>query len=396
MGLLAATVFLCSGLAAAAEKVNIGVIYPLSGAAGFVGQDALRGIELAVDQANSQGGVTVDGQKYELEVRSYDDEATPAKSVQGLRRLKSMYDIPVVIMMFSGPTLAVIENNEDLGVLWTGMSMHPDITEQGNELVMRHNCTISDVGKVVGREILNMGFTTTAHLCSTDDWGRGWDEAVTEVIESKEGAEVLAHEFLDERSDVDMRAQLTKIKGLDPDALFIAAHDEVAAMITQQARELGLEMPLVHSEGFQQRGWEIVGPENLDGCYYVNVGGKPLIREDYPDDWPFSDKNLAYMKKHPNKARKAYVEAFKEKFPKKTIAAYGFASYENTWALKKAMEEAQSVDDPYAIREAMYEVMPLSEKKTTMGVVGYTENGNGIMNPVLMEYKDGIWRIVKD
>jgi len=384
-------IFPGSGVMAKTGTVNIGVIYPLSGAAGFVGQDALRGIELAVEQINSQGGITVKGKKYLFEIRSYDDEATPAKSVIGLRKLKDRYDIPVVVMMFSGPSLAVIENNVDLNILWTGMAMHPDITNSGNPLVIRHNCPITDTAKRVAKRLADFGYKQVAHLCSIDDWGRGWDQNVTKVFETG-GGKTIAHEWLDERTDVDFRAQLTKIKGLNADALFIAAHDEVAAMITRQARELGLQIPLIHSEGFQQKGWELVGPKNMDGCYYTNNSGLPLTVADYPKNWPFTPEAKAYMEKHPNIARKTYAKAFDEKYPDKTMAAYGFVSYENQWVVNLAMEKAQTVTDPKAIRKAMYEVLPLKPELMTFGVKGYTENGDGIMTPELMEFREGIWR----
>jgi branched-chain amino acid transport system substrate-binding protein len=360
-----------------------------------VGNDALRGIELAVSEFNEQGGITVKGKTYKFKVRSYDDEATPAKSVVGLERLKSLYEIPVVEMMFSGPSLAVVEKNVDLNVLWTGMSMHPDITKIGNPLVMRHNVPISFAAEEVGRTISKMGFKNIANLCSIDDWGRGWDTMVTEAMEAG-GGNVIAHEFLDERSEVDFRPQLTKLKNLNPEALFIAAHDEVAAMITMQARELGLKIPLIHSEGFQQKAWEIVGQEYLDGCYYTVISGLPLTQADYPEGWSFSNENIEYMEKNPNVGRKAYFEAFNKKFPDDTLAAYGFISYENTWVVIEAMKHAQSVDDPYAIRKAMYEVMPPPKEKMTFGIIDYTKEGDGIAEVAVFGFRDGIWRLPEE
>jgi branched-chain amino acid transport system substrate-binding protein len=392
---LLASFFVFSHAALAAEAVNIGVIYPLTGAAGFVGQDALRGIELAADQMNSQGGIKVGGKSYVFKIRSYDDEATPAKSVVGLQKLKDLYDIPVVIMMFSGPSLAVIENNAQLGVLWTGMSMHPNICKVGNPLVIRHNCPITDTAKAVAKRIVAMGFKTCAHLCSIDDWGRNWDTQVTQGLEGA-GAKVLTHEWLDERTHVDFRSQLTKIKALNSDALFVAAHDEVAAMITLQARELGLKIPIIHSEGFQAKGWEIVGPAKLDGVYYTNNSGLPVVKADYPKKWTFSEKAIQYMNANPNVAREAYAEAFKKKFPDVTMAAYGYASYENVWALMMAMEKGQTVKDPHKIRKSMYEVMPLPKVRMTMGVIGYTPEGDGIMAPEIMGFREGVWRFPKE
>ena len=97
------------------KEVVIGYIGPLTGGAAFLGVDALNGCLLAAEEINAAGGITVAGQKYKVKIESYDDEATPAKAVTGLRKLKDLYYIPVVVANVSGSVLALLEIN-DTGV----------------------------------------------------------------------------------------------------------------------------------------------------------------------------------------------------------------------------------------------------------------------------------------
>src|SRR5438132_14233219 len=66
-----------------AGPVKIGVVGPMTGLASFVGKNMVEGIQLAVEDINSKGGV--DGRQVQYVVR--DDEADPAKTSTAVREL---------------------------------------------------------------------------------------------------------------------------------------------------------------------------------------------------------------------------------------------------------------------------------------------------------------------
>ena len=50
--------------------------------------------------------------------------------------------------------------------------------------------------------------------------------------------------------DADFRAILTKVRSQKPDAVFATGYYSEAAIITRQARELGMKMPLLGGDGW--------------------------------------------------------------------------------------------------------------------------------------------------
>jgi branched-chain amino acid transport system substrate-binding protein len=73
-------------------------------------------------------------------------------------------------------------------------------------------------------------------------------------------------------SDVDFRSQLTNIKNINPNLLFIPGMGKDMALIIKQARELGLSgdsIDIVGGDGFNDFMAEIAG-EALEGTYFVN------------------------------------------------------------------------------------------------------------------------------
>ena len=140
LGVLSLLALLFSGapeVLAKENEVHIGFVAPLTGGAAFLGVDSLNGCLLAAEEINAAGGITVAGQKYKIKIESYDDEATPAKAVAGLKKLKDLYDIPVVIDNVSGSAMAITEINERMGILWCGFARHQGVTTRGNKLVLR-------------------------------------------------------------------------------------------------------------------------------------------------------------------------------------------------------------------------------------------------------------------
>src|SRR5690606_20619717 len=71
----------------AAEELKIGVIAALSGGGTAWGQGLLRGVEIAVDEVNQNGGLTVGDTTYTLRVIPFDDQYNAAQAKTAAERL---------------------------------------------------------------------------------------------------------------------------------------------------------------------------------------------------------------------------------------------------------------------------------------------------------------------
>jgi len=350
----------------AAQVVKIGVLGPLTGGAAVVGTDILRGVKIGAKEVNDIGGVNIGGQKYKVEIVDLDDAAVVANSVANARRMVALHKVPVIIgPPISSCALAVLEFNEKKPspfMIFT-MAMHPDITNRGNKLIVRTGTPTKQLGEQVAGALIKLKQPkAVAIIHHTDDWGLTWKEGLIETAK-KNGIKVSAEEGIDERKQTDFYVQLTKIVDTKPEVVFVIAHDSATAMMVKQIREIGYKGRLVFSEGFGGDGRKLVAGK-LEGCM-----------------WPATAIDIG------SAAAQRYIEMFSKLFPNETYKTYGAHSYDQFRFIIAAMEKAQNVTDPFAIRAAMPQVTLNPLPNTILSFGPCDENGHIILNYTIVEQK---------
>jgi len=370
----AAFLFL-QGTAIGAE-INIGVVGVLTGPSAYFGLDGLHGAEIAVKELNDAGGVNVGGTKYTVMLRTYDDEGNAAKAVAGMQRLKDKYNCPVILQNSSACILGMMEKNEKMNVLLSGYFRHPEATNKGNKLLLRHHIpTREDATSLANGVVKIFNAKTVALLSDVSDYGKGYVAAYTKLFNDL-GVKIVANEWLDQRTQTDFRSQLTKIKAEKPDVIMLSAYDEASAGAVKQANELGIKTPIALTTGFQQMGEKLTGPDIIEG--YI----KPA---EYNDITPLPPAVERYKTK--------LYPAMKYKEP---MGLYGQIVYQNVHTIILAMQKAGSTTDPWKIRAAAPLVVPVDKKYNTTGFKAWKENGEGVMEQRLGQYKNGKLVVVLD
>ena len=69
-----------------AADIVIGYSGPLSGPAAEYGQDCVNGVDMAINEINARGGITVKGQSYTFRLERMDDKVNPRTAVENARR----------------------------------------------------------------------------------------------------------------------------------------------------------------------------------------------------------------------------------------------------------------------------------------------------------------------
>ena len=115
-----------------------------------------------------------------------------------------------------------------------------------------------------------LGLLKTAILRdNTSDYSQGLTDAYKGTYGSL-GGEIVAEEAY-QAKDTDFKTLLTNIKASEPDVLFVPGYYEEVGLIIKQARELGMDMPVLGADGFDSpKLLEIAGADNLNGTYYSN------------------------------------------------------------------------------------------------------------------------------
>jgi branched-chain amino acid transport system substrate-binding protein len=370
VGMITGLFFILGGLptAKAADVVKIGVLGPMTGGVAIVGNDILRGIKVGAKEINDRGGVKVGGKMYKIEIVDMDDGAVVANAVANARRMVAQHKVSVIMgPPISSCVLAILEFNEKketrfLNIL---MAMHPDIVNRGNKLVVRTAPTTKRLSEQTATTLMKLKKPkTVAIIYHMDDWGTTWKDGVEGIIKTN-GGKVSAVEGIDERKQTDFYVQLTKIVGTKPDAIVMIAHDAPTAMMVRQVREIGYKGRLVFSEGFQTPGRKLVA-DKLENCM-----------------WPANTMDF----NTPNAQR--YKGLFLKLFPHEAPQGYGSISYDQIHIVSMAMEKAQTMQDPYAIRAAIPEVMLQNKPNFVNLFEACQENGQATFDYITAEQKGG-------
>ena len=91
--------------------------------------------------------------------------------------------------------------------------------------------------------------------------------ALSNRTSPESGGEVVAVESYSE-GDIEFRAQLTAIKGKNPEGIFIPGYYTEVGLIARQARQLGLTVPLFGGDGWDSPKTAEIGGAAVNDCYF--------------------------------------------------------------------------------------------------------------------------------
>jgi len=232
--------------AAHAADIKLGVAEALSGGAAQYGVSIRNGFQLAADEINAAGGIN--GNKLVLVV-----EDEQGKKEEAINVFKKLIFKDNVLMVF-GPTLSNSAQAADpiaqaAKTVAFGTSNTADgITSIGN-YVFRNSVTEADVlPATISTVKAKTGLKNVAVLYGNDDvfTKSGYDN-FKKALEDQKIPVTTTETFA--KGDVDFKAQLTKIKASNPDAIVLSALLAEGAPIMVQARQVGLNLPVIGGNG---------------------------------------------------------------------------------------------------------------------------------------------------
>jgi branched-chain amino acid transport system substrate-binding protein len=338
----------------------IGLVGALTGPEAQLGQSVRDGATLAIEQANAEGGVR--GRR--LELRAYDSQGQPEEAARATVRLVTQ-DGAVLIVGgdTSGSTLAMGPVAARANVpLVSPTATSPRVTVEGGPYVFRVCFVDSFQGTALANLAGDEGFGRVAMLVDMkSDYSVGLAEEFEKRFVALGGT--LCGKESYGTGDSDFRAQLTKLKGLHPDALFIPGYYADAAAIAVQARQLGLVIPLLGGDG-----WDSVSE-------LVSLGGAAVEGSQFTTH--FSPDN-------PSPPVQSFLRVFRTRFghPPPSGAALG---YDATRMGLDGLRRAAAPTGP-SLRDA------LAQTKTFDGVTGlitFGRNRDAAKSAVVLRIRDG-------
>lgn len=259
--------------AAAGDTIKVGASFELTGNVANYGKAILSGAKMAIDEVNEKGGVN--GKKLTL-VES-DNKSEPSESGNSVTKLVTQDKVVAIIGPATSGCVAasapITTANKVPQIAPSATA--PAITMDNGKVrdYMFRACFIDPFqGQVMAQFADNtLKVKNVAILYdSSSDYSKGLADVFQKTLESKGGAVVAKEAFLSK--DLDFKAALTKIKATNPEAIYVPGYYEEVSKIIKQAREIGINVPLLGSDGWESpKLAEIAGKDALHDCYYVSA-----------------------------------------------------------------------------------------------------------------------------
>ena len=354
------TLTACSSSQESSEKIlRIGVVGPESGGSAQLGQGQRKAVELAVNEINKN---KLAGE-WKLEAVFQDDEGNPTKSSSATNKLIQESKVNVVIASInSSSTLADMVVTERAGIPQiTPGSTGASITEQGNEWIFRTAANDSfQADALVKYAKEDLGITKVATFTASDDYGQSGAKLLKNAIE-KYDLELAANPTYN-NGDKDFKPQLITIRDNGAQAIFMWGLYTEAALISNQAQQLGLDVQLFGASGMAAQKLIELGGDAAQGLI--------LTQTFLPDaDIP---------------TVKEFVQKYKEKYNEDPIP-HGAQAYDTVYIIANAVLKADS-SEPEALRDAIRNTQGL---ELVTGNPTFNEQGDDIGKRLLITKIDG-------
>ena len=354
----------CGGAKQDSNEIKVGADFELTGGVANYGKQALNGIQLAFKQANANGGVL--GKKLTLVLADNKSEASEATNAM-TKLITTDKVVTVMGPVVSSNVLAALQVAQDNKVpLITPTGTNEKITYDNNQLrsYVFRSCFIDPFqGKIMANFATNTLKVKNAviYIDNSSDYSKELAKTFEELFTQNGGKIIGKEAFL--QKDQDFKATLTKIKAMNPEVIFLPAYYEEVGKIVKQAREMGINVPIIGTDGWDDpKVVDFAGAAALNNTYFSN--------------------HYSSQDTDPNVVK--FIEAYKKEYNQEpgAMAALG---YDAGLLLIDAITRANSTE-PAKIREALEQTKGL---QLSTGLLTMDAKHNPIKSAVVIEMKDG-------
>ena len=299
-------------------EIKVGEYGSLTGSTATFGISTKNGIELFVDNLNASGGIG--GKKIHVLVE--DDQSRPEEAATAVNKLIAQDGVVAVLgEVASSRSLAAAPICQNAGVpMISPSSTNPRVTEIGDHIF--RVCYIDPFqGMVIAKFARNtLHFSKGAIFRDNkNDYSVGLANYFSEAYKGM-GGTIVADESYSE-GDQDFKAQLTNIKGKKPEFIFVPGYYTEVGLIARQARELGLNVPMLGGDGWVSDRLLEIAQDALNGSYFVNH----------------------YYENDPNPVVQSFVQNYRKRY-NSTPDGLAALAYDAAGVLAHAMLELQTQD----------------------------------------------------
>jgi len=340
-----------------AEPVLIGAFLPMTGGVAADGQRGWSGITAAKKMEPEVLGRPV-------ELKLVDTKSDKVDAANAVSRLIEKEKVAAIIgEMISGNTIAGSDHAERSQVPMVSPTATNPIVTQNKKYIFRVCFIDPDQGRIAAKLAHDELKARTAAMIY--DISQDYCVALAAFFKeefTKGGGKILA-EAKFKSGDRDFTPQLSTIKTAKPDIIYAPIYYTECALIAKQAREMGLNLPILTGDGAQAPELIQLGGKAVEGVYFTAHFHKDMINTE---------------------RGKNFLTAY-EKESGKELDAFTAMAADAYFIIIDAIKRAGSADSK-KIREAL---AATKDFKGVTGNITLKPDGNAVKAMVINKVKDG-------
>ncbi len=348
------------------DTIKIGEFASLTGKEATFGQSSHEGTLLAIEEINAAGGVL----GKQLQLLTEDTQSKSGESATVVNKLISR-DGAVAILgeVASSRSLeaAPICQQSKIPMI-SPSSTNPKVTETGDYIF--RVCFIDPFQGTVMANFATKTLKAKKVAVFTDvksDYSKGLAKFFKEQF-VKNGGQIVA-ELDFNGGDKDFKAQLTAIKAANPDGVFIPGYYTDAALIAIQAKQLGLNVPLLGGDGWESEKLTEIGKDAVEG-HYFSTHYSPDVGSDLS---------------------KRFVENYRKRWNGKNPDALAACGYDSAIVLVDAIKRAGTTDGT-KVRDAL---AATKDFNAVTGNITINAQRDASKAAVILQVKDGKFKYLE-
>ena len=345
------------------KEILVGAVYPITGHSSLAGPSVEYGIELAVAEINNSQHSDV-----KIKLIMEDGQSTVEGAVEAFNKLIHQDKVSVILGPGSSSqaqeAFPIVHQNQVVAISPTSAASGLSAV---SDFVFRTNLT-TDVlipnGVKVTQE--KLGYQRVATLFDNVDLFSQTSDAELKKALTDNGVEILTAESF-QTKETDLSAQLTRIKALNPDAIFISSTVGDISDILVQGRALGV-------------------PSDIPFIVNLTLSRDLVAAAEDAAEGTITFTSWNSIADTPG--NQAFVRNYSTKYGMEpNIWAAQF--YAAIHILAKGITDAQSTD-PKAIAAALAEIRDFD---TILGTFSFNNVGDAIYDPIVLIVKGGEFEV---